>query len=210
LNQDSLLAGIDEAGRGPLAGPVTAACVVFPPEYRNPLITDSKKLTAKVREKLFPEIKSAALAYAVICVGPRRIEELNIREATRLAMTLSAKRVIQIIANRGLGERQLAFQIDGDILLSMSCQQETIIKGDQKVMAIGAASILAKVTRDQMMDRLESFYPGYEFSKHKGYPTKSHREKIGQQGPCRIHRRTFGGVREFVFLGHREIQETLL
>ena len=194
-----LIAGIDEAGRGPLAGPVTAACVVFPPEYQNPELADSKKLSEKKREQLANEIRQAALAFSVVSVGPRRIEALNIREATRLAMRLCLTRVLRNYEiSRSAGLRVL---IDGNMPIEFTdtfVEEETIIKGDQKVAVISAASILAKVGRDSLMINLDKKYPGYELAKHKGYPTKAHREKIAGLGPSRAHRQSFAGVREYL------------
>ena len=191
-----LIAGIDEAGRGPLAGPVTAACVVFPDDFSHDRITDSKKLTDKKRSALYGEITAAAIAYSVVSVGHCRIDSLNIRQATRVAMAYAAERVAAKLARLGFDD--VLYQVDGNTLMDSNLPQETIIKGDAKVMAIGAASILAKVTRDRLMERLDSYYPGYELSKHKGYPTSLHRERVRDLGPSRVHRRTFGGVREFL------------
>lgn len=193
--------GIDEAGRGPLAGPVTAAAVSLPETYTNSEINDSKKLSEQKREKLFEEIITHALAYSVVSVGPRRIETINIREATRLAMRLAADRVARILKERYSNAMSndlppLHLVIDGNVPIDTFFSQETIIKGDEKVLAIQAASILAKVTRDRLMLRLESRYPGYGFSVHKGYPTAAHLRGLAEKGPCRVHRRTFAGVKE--------------
>ncbi len=187
------VAGIDEAGRGPLAGPVTAAAVVFPPGYQNSLIADSKKLTESRREKLYPEIVSSSIAYAIVSVGPRRIDKLNIREATKLAMRLAARRV-----SEQLQTKQVYFLIDGNMSMGSEFKDEPIVKGDQKILAISAASILAKVTRDRLMTSMEQFFPGYDLAKHKGYPTKHHRAQIAQLKPATIHRKTFAGVKEFL------------
>jgi len=189
--------GIDEAGRGPLAGPVTAAAVSLPEAYINSEINDSKKLSEHKREKLFEEIITHALAYSVVSVGPRRIETINIREATRLAMRLAADRVARILKERYSNDMPpLHLVIDGNVPIDTFFSQETIIKGDEKVLSIQAASILAKVTRDRLMLRLESRYPGYGFSAHKGYPTGTHLRGLAEKGPCRVHRRTFAGVKE--------------
>ena len=193
--------GIDEAGRGPLAGPVTAACVVLPEGYENTRITDSKKLRDREREILYGEIVDHAVAYSVVSVGPRRIERLNIRRASLLAMELAAVRVAKqlgISRNELSTPSKIHFLIDGNAPLALNCSQESIIGGDRKVKAIAAASILAKVTRDRLMEPLERRYPGYGLSAHKGYPTKKHREAIKAHGPTRIHRKTFQGVREFL------------
>ena len=193
-----ITAGVDEAGRGPLAGPVTAACVCFPDGYKNDKITDSKKLNPQTREKLFDEIVCEAIAYAVVSVGPKRIDHLNILQATKLAMLLAVNRVHkQLWAQLGDGF-ELRIQIDGNQPIATKLPQQTIVKGDATVMVIGAASILAKVTRDRLMEKLHQRYPNYNLNVHKGYPTKSHLEKIVQHGPCTIHRRTFRGVKEYV------------
>ena len=191
------LAGIDEAGRGPLAGPVTAACVCLPPRYKNKYITDSKKLTALEREELFDEINSVAVAASAVSVGSKRIDRINILQATRLAMRLCAHRVYaQLLSSRS--EVRIYFLIDGIIKLETKLPHEAIIKGDQKIMAVAAASILAKVTRDRLMSKLGVWYPGYGLIEHKGYGTEFHRSRIAELGPSRIHRKSFGGVREFV------------
>lgn len=191
-------AGIDEAGRGPLAGPVTAACVVFPEGYTHPRITDSKKLSAKVRDTLFGEIVHDALAYAVVSVGPRRIEKLNILQATHLAMRLCADRVHEDLRRRVPSGKpvRLHLQIDGNSPIETKFSQETIVKGDSKVLSIGAASILAKVSRDRLMELLDAKYPDYGFRVHKGYPTAAHLAAVARFGPCVAHRRTFAGVAE--------------
>lgn len=191
-----IFAGVDEAGRGPLAGPVTAGCVCFADGYENSRITDSKKLTKKARDVLFNEIVSAAKAWAVVSVGPKRIDRLNILQATRLAMLLAVNRVHkQLLTQLGDGF-DLRLQIDGNQPIATTLPQQTIIKGDATVMVIGAASIIAKVTRDRLMEKLHKRYPHYDLNIHKGYPTKAHLEKIIQFGPCTIHRRTFRGVKE--------------
>ena len=181
------IAGVDEAGRGPLAGPVVAAAVIFPPNYSHVDITDSKKLSKKKRERLYDEIIEDALDYAICAVGPRRIEHLNIREATRFAMAHCIERVHPDHA-----------RIDGNMLVDTSISQEAIVKGDQKFVDIAAASILAKVYRDRLMKILDSYYPGYGLSGHAGYPTRSHKESLLSQGASPAHRLTFRGVRESI------------
>jgi len=181
-----LIAGIDEVGRGPLAGPVVAAAVVFPPEYKNSEINDSKQLSKKKRESLIETIKANALSWSIISVGHRRIDLLNIREASRFAMKLALARVNAEYA-----------LVDGNTRLDSPLPHEAIIKGDSKFIQIAAASILAKVYRDHLMEVLDCKYPGYGFAKHAGYPTKFHREAIAKLGPCPIHRTTFKGVKEF-------------
>ncbi len=191
-----LIAGIDEAGRGPLAGPVTAACVVLPEGYENELINDSKKLSPSIRKKLFPIICEEALAWSIVSVGQRRIDQINIREATRLAMGLAAKRVAGTI--RVKLQQNIHCLVDGNTEMLCNVSQQTVVKGDSRFLSIAAASVLAKERRDQLMVELENKYPGYGLAGHKGYPTKKHREAIQIIGPCRIHRKSFAGVREFV------------
>ncbi|MFN8390068.1 MAG: ribonuclease HII [Bdellovibrionota bacterium] len=204
------LAGIDEAGRGPLAGPVTAACVCLPPKYKNKRICDSKQLSAQNRDELFGEIADCALAFSAVSVGPKRIDRLNILAATKLAMCLAAARVTKLLQTRNTSA-QVFFLIDGNASPATTLHHDTIIKGDQKILAIAAASIIAKVTRDRLMERLESFYPGYGFEEHKGYGTELHRSRIAEHGPCRAHRHSFAGVREFVpgYVESPFVQESL-
>lgn len=190
------LCGIDEAGRGPLAGPVTAAAVCLPTGFDADEMRDSKQLSAAERDRLFDVICKNALAYAVVSVGPRRIEAWNILEATKEAMRLAAARLTAQLLSRRKRAR-CYFLVDGNARLGTAPAHETIIKGDGRIRAIGAASILAKVTRDRLMERLEQRYPGFGFEQHKGYGTAMHRESIATLGPCRVHRRTFAGVREF-------------
>jgi len=185
------VAGVDEAGRGPLAGPVTAAAVILEPGYLNPKITDSKKLSEKKRDLLYDEIIKESLAYSIVSVGARRIDQLNILRASLHAMDLAAERISKIVDTNNI-----CFLIDGNFAIGNKFQSEPIIKGDGKIQSIAAASILAKVTRDRLMDVLEARYPGYEFSKHKGYPTKLHKEKICSLRPSPVHRNTFRGVKE--------------
>ncbi len=185
-----IVAGIDEAGRGPLAGPVVAATVILPARFYCSEITDSKKLSAKKREELDILIREHALAFSVVAVGAKRIDRLNIREATKVAMSLSLQRV----------SRQLKpdlVLIDGNMEIYTSLQQKTVIGGDALHQEISAASILAKVWRDRLMHKLDSLYPGYGFSQHAGYPTKLHKKLISELGPSRVHRRFFSGVAEF-------------
>ena len=190
------LCGIDEAGRGPLAGPVTAACVCLPHDFDGAQIHDSKELSEREREELFPLITASALAFSVVSIGPRRIELFNILACTKLAMRLAAQRVAYQLSDKCIGARPF-FLVDGNASLGTSLEHETIVKGDSKIVSIGAASILAKVSRDRMMELFEKKYPGYGLAKHKGYGTPAHRESIRVLGPSRIHRRTFAGVREF-------------
>jgi len=189
-----LILGVDEAGRGPLAGPVTAACVAYPQEFFDARIQDSKKLSELRREELFRYIQESSVAQAVVCVGQRRIDSLNILQATRLAMKLAVERVKKTIPEKI--ERLVL--IDGNQLLDIADKQEAVVKGDSKVCAIAAASILDKVTRDRLMQTLDQKYRGYGFESHKGYPTKWHKQKIQELGPSRVHRRSFAGVKEHV------------
>lgn len=190
--------GIDEAGRGPLAGPVTAAAIVLSVGQNLEGISDSKTISEKKRQQLFERITGECSVYSIVSVGPRRIERHNIREATRIAMKLAAERVYrQLLKLRRVRVPTECFlRIDGNTPIETILPQETIVKGDSSVIDIAAASILAKVARDRIMERLAGRYPGYDFEKHKGYPTKAHRESIALLGPTGVHRKTFAGVRE--------------
>lgn len=183
------IAGIDEAGRGPLAGPVAAAAVILPEKHKISTLADSKKLSENQREKIYGEIKEVAIAVGVALVGCEEIDRINILQATKLAMT-------QAVDN--LGDRPDFLLIDGNTPIETNISQETIIKGDSLCESIAAASIVAKVTRDRLMKELHKAYPQYLFSKHKGYGTKVHLEKIKKYGPSPIHRKTFKGVREYL------------
>lgn len=189
LNGCNFIAGMDEAGRGPLAGPVSVACVVMPLEEDKiiPGINDSKKLSEKKREELFEKIKETALAYSVILIDEKTIDKINILEATKLGMK-KAYEALEVPVDMLL--------VDAVKNLDVDCQYESIIKGDAKSYSIAAASILAKVTRDQMIIELDKKYPEYNFKKHKGYGTKEHIEAIKKIGPCAIHRKTF--IKNFV------------
>jgi ribonuclease HII len=178
-----LICGVDEAGRGPLAGPVVAAAAVFDEGFQNSEIQDSKKLSAKQRDRLFDYITTNAVSWSIIAVGPRRIEELNILQATKLAMKLAVERI----------KADLVL-IDGNQPIVCALPQRTVVGGDRLHVQISAASILAKVWRDRLMETLGAKYPGYGFEKHAGYPTPSHKKAIVELGPCRVHRKTFAGV----------------
>jgi ribonuclease HII len=182
------VAGVDEAGRGPLAGPVVAAAVLFPPEVSLNGLDDSKKLSEKTREKFFPQIIQTALAYGVGVVSVETIEKINILQAALLAMK-------EAILKCNLPPDLLL--IDGNKRVDHPARQWTLVGGDGKSLSIAAASVLAKVTRDRIMQEYHQSYPDYEFDRHKGYPTKRHRERIRQFGPCPIHRKTFKGVIEY-------------
>ena len=182
-----IILGIDEAGRGPLAGSVVAAGVILNPE--NPIkgLVDSKKLTAKKRELLALEIQQKALDFAIGESTAREIDQINILQATLLAMTRVAG---------SISHRFDTILVDGNQLPAWHYPAKAIIKGDSKIEAISAASILAKVYRDQQMTVLDKKHPEYHFEKHKGYPTKLHLEKLQQYGPLAVHRNSFEPVRK--------------
>ncbi|MCC8027441.1 MAG: ribonuclease HII [Clostridium sp.] len=177
-----MVCGIDEAGRGPLAGPVAAGAVILPPDCRILYLNDSKKLSEKRREELFLEIKEKAAAWCVGIVSPGRIDEINILQATYEAMREAVK---------GLGLRPGVLLNDAVTIPGVDCPQVPIVKGDAKSLSIAAASVLAKVTRDHMMAEYEEMFPGYGFARHKGYGTAAHIQAIRRLGPCPIHRRSF-------------------
>jgi len=184
-----LVAGADEAGRGPLAGPVVAAAVVLPADSILPGLDDSKKLSPAKREELFPKIQTQAIAYGVVVVSPEVIDEINILQAALLAMQQAVEQ-LQPVPDLLL--------IDGNKKINSTLDQWAIVKGDSKSLSIAAASVLAKVTRDHIMQDYHHLYPQYEFARHKGYGTKLHRDLIAEHGPCPIHRRTFKGVSQYV------------
>ena len=182
----TIIAGVDEVGRGPLAGPVTAAAVILPKSHTIIGLTDSKKLSAKQRERLFIEISEQAMAIGIAHASHTEIDQINILQASLLAM----KRAVE----------QLPIQpdelwVDGSHTIDTPYPCKAIIKGDLTVEAISAASIMAKVTRDRLMDDLHQHYPAYGFNQHAGYPTKAHIEVLNQIGPCEIHRQSFGPVK---------------
>jgi ribonuclease HII len=183
------IVGADEAGRGPLAGPVVAAAVVFPQSYKNPDIDDSKKLTAKKRAKLFDEIKEHALSYGIAFASAQEIDELNIYAATKLAMV------------RAIDQINVPYQLiltDAMPFEDLSVPVVPLIKGDAKALNIAAASILAKVTRDKFMEDLQGKYPNFTFGVHKGYGTKAHMEELEAYGPIEgVHRKSFKPVTKF-------------
>lgn len=189
-----LIAGVDEAGRGPLAGPVVAAAVVFDEGYRNSDFKDSKQLSARRREYLFDIVKAQAKAWSIVAVGHQRIRALNIREAARLAMSLAVRRVGSQLPGIAL------VLVDGNMPIVCELEQETVVHGDRLRVEISAASILAKVWRDRLMLRLHDRFPWYGFAGHMGYPTAQHRQAIADYGPCPVHRVDFRGVREFAQL----------
>lgn len=181
-----VVCGVDEAGAGPLAGPVYAAAVILPPGLELPHLNDSKQVTPKRREVLFEQIKERALAWAVASVGPQEIDELDILNARILAMQMAidkldpAPEFALIDGNRDHGSR-----------CAITTPHETVTKGDSRSASIAAASILAKVSRDRFMEEMARQYPQYRFDKHKGYGTKLHYELLDTYGPSPIHRRSF-------------------
>lgn len=176
-------AGLDEAGRGCLAGPVVAAAVILPEDFQNDLLNDSKKLSLKHRMALREIIQEQAVSYAVSFVDAREIEKINILNASIKAMNIAASKLqvkpefLAVDGNRFQSERDIAFK--------------TIVKGDGKYLNIAAASILAKTARDDYMKKIGKEFPYYQWEKNQGYPTKSHREAIAKYGPCQFHRKTF-------------------
>jgi len=183
-----LVCGIDEAGRGPWAGPVTAGAVILGQDHGIDGLTDSKKLSEKKREALEPIIKEAAIAWGLGWASPEEIDRLNIRQATHLAMRRAVK-ALSVVPSFAL--------VDGnDMPSGLGCKGETIIKGDLKEPAISAASILAKTARDRLMLELCNEFPGYGFSAHKGYGTAAHSEALKRLGPCAAHRSSFAPVRQ--------------
>ena len=185
----SLIAGVDEVGRGPLAGPVVAAAVILPENCRISGLADSKSLTPEVRAELDREIRAAALALAVRELGARQIESLGILKAALRAMA-------QAVA--ALDPTPQLVLVDGNQPLPLTFPQQPVIKGDALCPSISAASIVAKVYRDTLMERLHQRYPQYNFARHKGYATAEHLEALRCWGPCDLHRRTFRGVKEWL------------
>ena len=178
----TVICGVDEAGRGPLAGPVCAAAVILPDHLELPGLNDSKKLSDKKRRELFPLIKEQAIAYGIGLASEKEIDEINILQATFLAM----ERAIAQLE----GKADLAL-IDGNRARDFGLNVKTVVKGDSLSASIAAASILAKVTRDDMMEACANEYPGYGFEIHKGYGTKAHYEALRNLGPSPIHRMSF-------------------
>ena len=176
------IAGIDEVGRGPLAGPVVAAAVILPPDYKNREIKDSKQLTAKKRDSLSEIIRQDALSIGISVVEASLIDEVNIFQATLVAMK-------EATLNLSLTPDYLL--IDGLHRIFVSIPQETIVKGDTRSVSVASASIIAKITRDRIMEIYDRQFPQYNFFKNKGYATEEHREAIKKHGHCKIHRRSF-------------------
>ena len=178
----AVLAGVDEAGRGPLAGPVCCAAVILPADITLEGVNDSKKLTAGKREQLFSVITGAALSYSVVSIDNHVIDDINILAATMRGM-------VQAVAGLSLLPEYVL--IDGDRLPPLSVPAGAVVKGDARSQSIAAASILAKVSRDRLMAEYDGIYPGYGFAAHKGYGTRQHYEAIRTLGLCEIHRRSF-------------------
>ena len=178
----TVVCGVDEAGRGPLAGPVYAAAVILPDNYTHPVLNDSKKLTEKKRDEVYDDIIRDAVAYSVGFATEKEIDEINILNATFLAM----KRAVD-----GLSIKPDLAYIDGNQYPKTGVKEVTIIKGDAKCMSVAAASVLAKVSRDRFMLEMAEKYPEYQFPKHKGYGTKLHYEMIEKYGVSEIHRKSF-------------------
>lgn len=184
-----LIAGIDEAGRGPLAGPVVAAAVILPIKTFREKLWDSKKLDPETRESLYDKILQAALSIGTGVIEADEIDRINIGRATQRAMTMAVS----------LMHRQPdLLLVDGILPIPLSMPQRTIVKGDNLCMSVAAASIVAKVTRDRIMMVYHEKYPQYNFAKHKGYGTQEHREAIKRHGFCEYHRKTFKGVKGFL------------
>jgi len=185
------IGGLDEVGRGPLAGPVVAACVVLPCKCDHALFLDSKKLSPKKRQSLYHLLKTIDAAIGIGIVDERTIEKINILQASLLAM----KYAVDDLSTESRADFLL---VDGKFEAPCQLPQQTLIKGESKSGSIAAASIVAKVTRDGMMESLHEQYPVYNLKQNKGYPTREHRLAIAEFGPCPIHRRSFRGVKEFV------------
>ncbi len=186
-NYYNLVAGIDEAGRGPLFGPVVACAVIFNKDFDISDITDSKKISKNKREKIYQKIVSQDIDYGIGIVSNETIDTINILNATKKAMLLSVY---------NLKNTPQKLLIDGNQLLDIKIEQDAIVKGDQKIAEISAASIIAKVSRDKIVDSYDKVFPMYNLSKHKGYGTKHHVDVLNQYGPSSIHRKTFRPISE--------------
>ncbi len=185
------VAGVDEAGRGPLAGPVVAAAVILDPARFIRGLRDSKELSESTRERLAVEIRRKAVAWAIGWADAAEIDVLDILQASHLAM----RRALQGLAIQPGHVRVDGNRCPGTTTLGFSCSVEAIVGGDARVAEISAASILAKTSRDAWMARVAVSYPGYDFERHKGYPTPDHLRRLEAQGPCRLHRQSFAPVR---------------
>lgn len=188
-SESILIAGVDEAGRGPLAGPVTAAAVILDAQRPIAGLADSKRLTGARREALEAEIHERSLAWAVAASTVEEIDRINILQASLLAM----RRAVEALR---VSPRQVL--VDGNRCPTLSWRVESVVGGDRLVPAISAASILAKVARDREMVALDAQYPGYGFARHKGYPTAAHMAALRELGPCGLHRRSFRPVRQLI------------
>lgn len=184
------VAGVDEAGRGPLAGPVVSAAVILPESFEDTGITDSKKLSPKKRSILYDHIMEHAITVGIGIVGSEEIDSMNILQASLHSMAIA-------VENLSISPDYLL--IDGIFTIPSLIEQEAVKKGDSLSISIASASIIAKETRDRIMLELDSLYPQYGFSKHKGYPTKAHKNAIATFGVTPVHRKTFKGVLEYVF-----------
>lgn len=183
------VAGIDEAGRGPLAGPVVSAAVILPQAFSVADVTDSKKLSAKKRVRLYEKIYAQAVSVGIGIVDAAEIDRINILQASLLAMS---------IATRNLDPQPDCLLIDGPFRISSRLSQKPIVRGDTLSVSIAAASIVAKVTRDRLMEGYHEYFPQFGFYQHKGYPTRAHKAAIREFGYCPIHRKTFKGVKEYL------------
>jgi ribonuclease HII len=179
------IAGVDEAGRGPLAGPVVAAAVILPEGFHSGQIRDSKALAPAARRKACSVVEAEAVSFAVALSTPQEIDEINILQASLLAMRRAVER---------LSPPPDFLYVDGTFPVPWPLSQEPLVGGDARCLSVAAASILAKVARDAMMEEYDRVYPGYGFSAHKGYPTRVHLAALRRLGPCPIHRKTFRGV----------------
>lgn len=184
------IAGVDEVGRGPLIGPVVTACVVLPHNFKLEGLTDSKKLSEKKRNEFCEYIKQNALAYSIGVVGPKEIDEINIYQASKKAMLLAIEDIRKKI--------NVDYILTDAMPLELDIPSLSIVKGDLKSITISAASVIAKVTRDNMMYELDKKYPQYKFGSHKGYPTKKHIEAINKYGLIEGYRKTYGPVKELI------------
>jgi len=189
IERGLIYCGVDEAGAGPLCGDVVAAAVILDPDQPIPELTDSKKLSEKKRERLFDEIREKAVDYCIASASVEEIDSINILNARMLAMTRAVSG-LTVPCDHAL--------IDGNRLPDLSMPANALIKGDARVAAISAASVLAKVQRDRDMVQMDKEYPGYGFAKHKGYGTKAHLEALEELGPCAIHRRTYAPVKRLL------------
>ncbi len=183
------IAGIDEAGRGPLAGPVVSAAVILPGDFPITGIADSKKLTPGKRNRLYEQIYTHAVSIGIGIVDAIEIDRINILQASLLSMAMAVENLVP---------RPGCLLIDGTFSIPSKLPQKPIAKGDNLSISIAAASIIAKVSRDRLMESYHSYYPQFDFPKHKGYPTKAHKQAIRTFGSCPIHRRSFKGVKEYL------------